>query len=615
MSDFSSGGAKATVPDSTPRDQIDVPELRVTGGTYVLLDFAVVALALAMVSVVGMALSLSLPVPPVALLVVSSAVAIVLSGIILRSAARPGDDVLPIAALATAAVVMLLFSLYHLAGYIRLPVDLLSFSESPFVTDILKLQSGHPLYTPAEDNNSYPYTPGTQILTYAIASAWGYGSDIAALRTIQFGYVILAAGFAAGTCHLLARLLVGSRYRHRPVWVAAWFCLLLLAATAPRFNAYTHSLHNDGLALLVSMVAYWLMARWAVQPRTWVLAAMAVLPAAGFLVKQNQLLWAGIFALYLFATGGLRITRLLAFIAATTTFVVGAVLMCYVLWGESFIYWIFAALGDKEVSVARSGRHLLMAGSYVAMALAAFWVFVLRERSRAAAALLGAWALAFGLQTYTSGIGFAANHMGPAIVLAVCWMLVTLVMLWPQQRGTADRWISLQASAAAGMVVMLFGGLGLVREPVSPVPPDFLRYVAEIEAEFADLPVESVLLDTGTWPYLEAGVLMRDRAIPVSLHVGINQAEIGREKLNDTIRRFREQRYARILAREIDTDQSRYDFQNRGSGVREAILDNYREVRRIRAVEGVDVWWPIHLLSEIVVLEPEPRVETGLVRD
>jgi SH3-like domain-containing protein len=97
---------------------------------------------------------------------------------------------------------------------------------------------------------------------------------------------------------------------------------------------------------------------------------------------------------------------------------------------------------------------------------------------------------------------------------------------------------------------------------------------------------------------------MRDRAAPVSLHVGSNQPEIGYDKLAATIERFRAKRYARILAREIDTDQSRYDYHNRGSGVRDAILENYHEVRRIRAVDGVNQWWPLHLLSEIIVLEP-----------
>ncbi|HEX6309672.1 MAG TPA: hypothetical protein VFZ69_15965 [Longimicrobiales bacterium] len=567
---------------------------------------AAMACAFGGFALMAVALALPLPVPP-ALILGAAALAVAGAAALAGHARRQGRvvplDALPVAALATAATFLLLMTLYHLAAYIRLPVDLLSFAESPFVTDIIKLRTGEPLYTPAADNNSYPYTPGTQILTYAISSVLGGGDDIAFLRTVQFGYVVLAALVATSICDMLARLLVGRAYRHAPVWRVVWFAVLLLVATEPRFNAYTHSLHNDGLALLISMSAYWLMTRWALERRSWILIAMAVLPAAGFLVKQNQLLWAGVFALYLLASGGMPLRRLALFVAGTTAFVAAAIAACYALWGDPFAYWIFAALGEKQVSVARSARHLLMAGTYYAMGLFAAWVLALRDRSRAAWLLLGAWALVFGMQTFTSGIGFAANHMGPGVVLAVCWFLVTVLKLWPHG-AVGDRWRYAQAGAAAGAVLMLVAGLGVVREPVTELSDDFDRYVAEIEAEFADLPVESVLLDTGTWPYLKAGVLMRDRATPVSLHVGINQTEIGHANLAETIRRFRERRYARILAREIDTDQSRYDFQNRGSGVREAILENYHEVRRIRAVEGVQRWWPLHLLAEIVVLEP-----------
>jgi hypothetical protein len=61
---------------------------------------------------------------------------------------------------------------YALAAYVPIPVDLLSFSESPFVNDILKFRLGAPIYTPPEDANSYPYTPGTQLLTYLQETTW-----------------------------------------------------------------------------------------------------------------------------------------------------------------------------------------------------------------------------------------------------------------------------------------------------------------------------------------------------------------------------------------------------------------------------------------------------------
>src|SRR5262245_12949737 len=167
-----------------------------------------------------------------------------------------------IAALITVGTVLALSTASQLAVYLRLPVDLLSFSESPFVNDILKFQLGAPIYTPPQDNNSYPYTPGTPILTYLISAAFGHGDSIPFYREVQFSYVLLACVIGTSVCHLLARaLLSDGEYNNRILWTPVWFLFLFLLATDKRFNLYTHSLHNDGLALLVSASAYWLIVK------------------------------------------------------------------------------------------------------------------------------------------------------------------------------------------------------------------------------------------------------------------------------------------------------------------------------------------------------------------
>jgi hypothetical protein len=136
------------------------------------------------------------------------------------------------------------------------------------------------------------------------------------------------------------------------------------------------------------------------------------------------------------------------------------------------------------------------------------------------------------------------------------------------------------------------------------VPPDFFRYVSDIEKEFQGLPAEAVLMDTGTWVYLRENTLMRDRSAPVSLHVGKNQPEINHAVLSATIRRIEQKTYAKILARQLDTGHTWYDFQDRGSGVKAAILANYHEIRRIPGVQGITHWWPEHLVADILVLIP-----------
>jgi hypothetical protein len=190
--------------------------------------------------------------------------------------------------------------------------------------------------------------------------------------------------------------------------------------------------------------------------------------------------------------------------------------------------------------------------------------------------------------------------------------MLALVASWPgvpqDAKSRTTGWV--QAGILAAVPVFFLGGLGLVREPRNPVPPDLARYTAAIEAEFGDRPADQVLLDRGSWPYLRAGVVMKDRADAVALHAGSNQREINRAMLAETIVRIRARTYARILARDIEGDDTPYDFQRRGTGVREAILEEYQIVRRIPAVRGVSEWWPRLLLEEIAVLEPRPGRRT-----
>lgn len=509
---------------------------------------------------------------------------------------------LPLILLAAGTAVLALAALYQVQFYLRVPVDLVSFAESPYVNDIIKLRLGVPIYTPVPDNNTYPYTPLSQILTWGIASLSGRGTDIPFLRTVQFGYVLLATIVAGFVVMELARLMLSPERRSpAPLWQAAWTAALFLVALDPRFNPYVHTLHNDGLALLISMCGAWLAARHARVPRAWHLGAMALLPAVGFLVKQNQLMWAGLFTIFLFVAG-MPWRRVAVFALAAGVLAAASIGIASLLWGEHFRFWIFGALGEKQVSLARSVLHLQWAGAYAAMGLAALLRLVVPSGSRAVAALWALWAVLFAITTYTSGLGFTANHMGPAALLAACWAAVLVMDLWPMTAGDLTR-LALSRLLAAGIVLFAILGVGVVRVPRSDVPRDLERYVAAIEEEFQDMDTSRVLLDNGSWIYLRRGILMKDRALPVSLHVGINQPRINRDALRETIARIQARSYGRILARSIDTDRSPYDFGNRGSGVKTAILANYRIVRRIPGVTA-DPWWPSSLLNEIVVLEP-----------
>jgi hypothetical protein len=256
---------------------------------------------------------------------------------------------------------------------------------------------------------------------------------------------------------------------------------------------------------------------------------------------------------------------------------------------------------------------LLEAGPFLIMGMSASWVLLLRQPSAKPWTLWAAWLLVLCTLAYTSGVAWVSNHLGPAVMIGTSWFCVALVRLWPTvELKEAPPAALARHLIAVGMFVSLFGSLGLVREPHNAVPASVNRYISEIESEFKEGDPATILLDTGSWIYFREGIVMKDRSDAVALHAGKNQPEIRRSMLAETIQRIEARTYDKILARQIDTDQSPYDFQDRGTGVKGAILGNYRAVRRIDGVSGVRRWWPLGLLSEVVVLEPKPDERTAL---
>ena len=79
----------------------------------------------------------------------------------------------------------------------------------------------------------------------------------------------------------------GERPEAGILWGTAWFSLAFLVATNSRTNPFVHFLHNDALALLLSVLSYLLLLEHTVRPRRRVVAMMVVLPTLGFLTKQS----------------------------------------------------------------------------------------------------------------------------------------------------------------------------------------------------------------------------------------------------------------------------------------------------------------------------------------
>jgi hypothetical protein len=500
---------------------------------------------------------------------------------------------------------------FHLFGYMQIPADILSFSESPFVNEIIKAGLGQPPFLDPLDNNSMPYTPGAPLLTYAIAMLLGCQDSIPASRFIQFGYTLFAVLVAAHLCHLLAsQVLRPQEYTHEPLWLLLWLAILLLVATEENINQYTFTLHNDGLALLVSMLGFWLIARDTMQRSRWVTIAMLLLPTLGFMCKQNLLMWLGLFAIYRFVSGKYRWKEQVVYLAGTCTIYILLVGGLYLLWGENFVQWVYVSLGVKESSILRIIMHLFDAGVYVGLGLAATWVFLLTlPVARAFLPIWICWLTMFCIELYTSGVAWPPTHLGPGILSATCFFLVALVRIWPQHTDATQLPRHYMREAVIGLaMISMLGAAGHVRPPIDPVPEGVRLQIAAVEDEFRGVDPARVLMDDGSWIYLRENIVMRDRSTPVALRAGKNQPDIDHDLLSATLERIRNRQYDKIIARHLGGDawSTWYDYQDRGTGVKDAILGNYRVVRRIPAVSGIqNRFWMEGLTSEIWVFLPK----------
>ncbi|MDQ3697750.1 MAG: hypothetical protein M3373_06965 [Gemmatimonadota bacterium] len=509
--------------------------------------------------------------------------------------------------LATIVVVVTGIDLYVIGTHVTFPADILIWAETEFVSDIIKLRTGYPLYTPQVNNESFIYTPGSQVLTWLLAAAMGQGGSIVAFRAIQLFYVALAAVVAL-LCARRILILSGHAAPAGWAWGAVWLLSCFLFASNGITNPFVQFLHNDALALLIAVVAFWLLLEYAASRSVRVLALMAVLPAAAFMVKQSLAIWAVLYCVYLFVFDrSLSRSRLALFALASFGGVAATVGACYLAWGPDFFYWTFTVLGAHPHSVLRSIQHLLDSWVYFAVGIVAGLVLLRRHSFRL---LIGPWLvwLAFlAIEGYTSGVAWMLNHLGPGSLIAGAWLLAAATALWRDQleapahpQPPSVRWLAPAMAVAVG--ALLLSGMGAVRIPSATYGADAYRYVADIERELTAQPVEDVLLDSGSWMYLRSGVVQKDR---VTSFGDRGWGAVG--DFSGMIRRLEEKRYRKILVRNLHSPDFWYDHYlwDQSSGVRAALLANYREVGRIEAVGGSDpTKSPQYLLGEISILTP-----------
>jgi hypothetical protein len=508
-----------------------------------------------------------------------------------RRAAVPGRAGLIVLAAAGAALVA--FYLSWVSYYVEFPADILSFSEGNFFNDMVKVRTGHAIYTAQQNNESMPYTPGAPIFTHAVAWAFGVPDSIPAYRMIQLTYTFGAAVFAV-LCYVRLMQLSGhTRFAvDRVLWGAIALPLFFLIATNSFTNLFTHNLHNDALTQLIALVSYWLLLEYIMTRRLVVLVLMAVIPAAGFLVKQPLAIWAPLYCGHLLFFDSPRSWLRSVSFGVTTFAILAAVFTgCYLLWGEPFWYYVVVVNRSYPVPFLRSIQHGLVVWVFYAVGFVGALVLL---RGAAISRLIGPWViwlLFFGVETYTSGINVTLNHLGPGCLIAGIWFLAAVTRLWPAHqriKGMPRRPLLAWARTglAVGLVGLVYAGLGIVSMPVSSLPLDAYRYVEEIEREVAGLPADKVLIDLGGgWIPSRKGIVTKDSAPCVGSR---GEGPVGLGDFSGLLGRLERHDYQKILVRNLDARNFWYDGHRSAQplGIRKAFRDNYREVGRIKSVKG-----------------------------
>jgi hypothetical protein len=531
---------------------------------------------------------------------------------IVLSRRRCNPAILGLILLTTLSVLLVSVYLYWVSFYVLFPADILLWSESDFVNDVLKFRIGYPIYSAQQNNESFVYTPASQILTYIIAWSVGGATSIPLWRIIQLCYVFLAAIIATSCCRLLLRIAcIERRSGDFSLWYGLWLPSLFLIATNSITNPYVYTLHNDALGLLISAGGYWLLLKYISTRDKRLLALMAVIPAAGFFVKQNLALWAPLYCAYLlFFDRPLSLVRVFGFTVATHGMIGAAIGVGYLLWGDHFIYWVFIAMGRDPLSLLRSFQHLLESWPYFAIGMLGGFILLHQKMPKQLLGVWVVWLVLILVEAITSGLGWMLNHLGPGSLIAGVWFFAALARVWPSTqwganrnfRSNANMWLRL--SITVGTIGLLFNGLGFGRIPVKHLPDDTYRYIQEIEKEFEGQSAERVLLDSGSWIYLRQSVVMKDRGIPLG-----NRGYNGTGDFSGMVQRLKEKRYGKILMRNLNSPIFLYDhgLWPKSSGIKQTLLENYQMNGRIMPVKGkVHEQVPFLFFDEITILVPKP---------
>ncbi len=415
---------------------------------------------------------------------------------------------------------------------IRFPWDLYAWPESPFLTNLMKLDHHQPIYTNPADGNSFIYSPGLEYLCFAILKPFALELDIRYCRLISVALGVFASGFGA----LAVRRLAGSCIsvgRTKIFFFATWGLIWLVLSK----NWIADLGHPDNLHAFHATLIFWLSLV-AVETRRFGVALLTMLVAGvGVFTKQTEALsFAGpalVFAIY--NPWGWRRWLLLAAIGAATVAV-----SVYVLWLPAYArFWTFDLPRQQGVWPGRAYTmltNILVMDRGVLSCLAILAALCLWQAGNSARRFLVCW-VCVGIFTALPNAAAYLKTMGGwnDLIIFEIWMVV---LVWPffgiladslsaakpaPREVTALPWDS-RFLPAAVCALMVFFILLLVPMKVPPRPGDY-AFCRQVEnAVRADLQAgRKVLVSYSAEILIRAGATK----VPLDRSASIEELVIG----------------------------------------------------------------------------------------
>jgi hypothetical protein len=324
--------------------------------------------------------------------------------------------------------IVILFALILLietALRILFPWDMYVWSESPFMTNMIKLERHLPIYTSPADGNSFVYSAGLEYLAFAVLKPFGLQMDARWCRLVNVLIGLAGAAAAALAMTHLARA-TSRAGRLRAFFPVAWG----IAALVLFKNFTADVLHPDNIHAFHALVVFWLCFT-AAETKRFGLAAIAMaLAGLGVLTKQTEALcWLGPAAAFAIVNpwGWRRWFALV--IVGGATFAIAL----YLLWlppdAKFFTWSLPLQQGVSLRKIYHLAGDLLSMDRAVLFCLALFAVVYFWDRSGVGRRYLICWA-AVGTFSVLPNLSAYLKTMGAwnNLILFQDWMIL---IVWP----------------------------------------------------------------------------------------------------------------------------------------------------------------------------------------